>query len=264
MILESTFGDFRLTLFSSVALISFDSDQTLNAIRAENLTALPELIHSLGKNQDLSYLVFRGTQKHFCTGGDHEFLSDLTTMEIGVRTDRLRAGQEWVNSLLKSPLLTIAAIDGLVLGAGVDFALAFDRMLVGPRSKMNLIFNKLGIVPDLGGLFLLSERVGYNKALELFLSSSTIRADQTELLGIGRLLLTMPETAIDWHTYLTSFAPLSRASFEHAKRILNSTRLAQLSVHQSQIAATQAALLGSEEFQQRLKQISKVRAVGRK
>ena len=78
----------------------------------------------------------------------------------------------------------IAAIDGPAIGAGFALALSADMIIASPRAKFAMAHLRLGLVPDLGALYLLPRVVGLQRAKELVFSTRDVSADEARELGI--------------------------------------------------------------------------------
>ena len=78
----------------------------------------------------------------------------------------------------------IAAVNGAAVGAGFNIALACDMILASDKAVFSQIFARLALVPDLGGLYLLTRVVGLNKAKELCFTAKKISASEAFDLGI--------------------------------------------------------------------------------
>lgn len=60
-------------------------------------------------------------------------------------------GRNVVSELHELPVPTIAAIDGVALGGGLEIALACDMRVAGANSKIGLVETRLAIIPG-GGI----------------------------------------------------------------------------------------------------------------
>ena len=78
----------------------------------------------------------------------------------------------------------IAAVDGPAFGAGFNLALACDFILGTPRTRMCAVFGRIGLVPDLGGFYLLPRIVGLQRAKELVFSARELGAEEAKSMGI--------------------------------------------------------------------------------
>src|SRR6266496_2501423 len=82
--------------------------------------------------------------------------------------DRL-AGAGWIS---------IAAVDGLALGGGLELALACTLRVSGPRGRFGLPEVKLGLIPGAGGTQRLPRLVGRGRALDIMLTARQVRPDE--------------------------------------------------------------------------------------
>src|SRR5919199_3295421 len=78
----------------------------------------------------------------------------------------------------------IAAVNGVAVGAGMDFALMCDIRFMARSARMNEGYIKVGLVPGDGGAYYLPRLVGTAKALELLLTGDFIDSDEAYRIGI--------------------------------------------------------------------------------
>lgn len=77
-----------------------------------------------------------------------------------------------------------AMIDGLALGGALELALACDRRVATPRSKLGLPEIKLGLIPGAGGTQRLPRLIGTQAALQMMLKGDPIDAEAALKLGL--------------------------------------------------------------------------------
>ncbi|XP_054376147.1 methylglutaconyl-CoA hydratase, mitochondrial isoform X6 [Pongo abelii] len=84
-------------------------------------------------------------------GADLKERAKMSSSEVGPFVSKIRAV---INDIANLPVPTIAAIDGLALGGGLELALACDIRVAASSAKMGLVETKLAIIPGgvLGGL----------------------------------------------------------------------------------------------------------------
>lgn len=91
----------------------------------------------------------------------------------------------------KQPAVTIAAVQGHAIGAGMQLALACDVIVAQEDAQFAMRETSLGLVPDLGGTRALIQRVGFPRSLEICGSGRFIGA--TEALAIGLVQFIAPQ-----------------------------------------------------------------------
>lgn len=92
-----------------------------------------------------------------------------------------QAGFTWLQDM---PVVTVAAVQGHAIGAGMQLALACDRIIAAPDAQFAMRETRLGLVPDLAGTSPLVERVGYARALEICASGRFVAAPEAERIGL--------------------------------------------------------------------------------
>jgi 2-(1,2-epoxy-1,2-dihydrophenyl)acetyl-CoA isomerase len=80
---------------------------------------------------------------------------------------------------------TIAAVDGVAVGAGMNLALGCDVVIATTRARFSEIFVRRGLTVDFGGTWLLPRIVGLQRAKELALSGRFIGAEEAVRLGLA-------------------------------------------------------------------------------
>ena len=129
-------------------------------------------------------LVLCGSPGAFCAGGDLKFLQSKLDAGPAYWQQRLQSGLRLVNDLLRLTRPFIAVVDGLAYGAGFSLALTADIVLASPNARFAMSYLKLGLVPDLGPMYLLPRVVGVQRAKELIFSAREIDAEEARGLGI--------------------------------------------------------------------------------
>ena len=75
-------------------------------------------------------------------------------------------------------------MNGLAVGAGMDWALACDMIIAAEHAYMGQWYGKRGLITDRGGAWYLSKLLGVNKVKELVFTAKTLTAQEAEKLGI--------------------------------------------------------------------------------
>ena len=144
-----------------VAVVRFDRNEKLNAMNYELVKALTEAAYALRDDIDVHAIVVTGGEKYFSSGAD---LSDkrVSGSDLSVLEKRriVHAGGELCRAWEDLPQVTIAAINGLAVGAGFALALACDlrvmeedAYVIVPEIKrgMNLQWNTVPRLVSLAG-----------------------------------------------------------------------------------------------------------------
>jgi 2-(1,2-epoxy-1,2-dihydrophenyl)acetyl-CoA isomerase len=175
------FADILVEKKAGVCTITLNQPKTLNALsmlmREELFVALSEAANDL----EVKVIVLTGAGKSFCSGGD---ISTMGEFKPNQGRKRLQNVQRITRAIWTMDKPVIAAVNGYCTGAGMNIALACDLIVAGQSAKFCQAFTKIGLVPDLGGFYLLPRRVGIQRAKELVLLATMIDVDTAYEYGI--------------------------------------------------------------------------------
>ncbi|XP_053518640.1 methylglutaconyl-CoA hydratase, mitochondrial isoform X5 [Artibeus jamaicensis] len=114
-------------------------------------------------------------------GADLKERVKMNSSEIGPFVSKIRAV---INEIANLPVPTIAAIDGLALGGGLELALACDIRVAASSAKMGLVETKLAIIPGGGGTQRLPRAIGMSLAKELIFSARVLDGQEAKAVGL--------------------------------------------------------------------------------
>jgi enoyl-CoA hydratase/carnithine racemase len=152
----------------------------------------------------------------FCAGADIKAFTTWDADTGRAHLERIHAlGREWE----RSPVTTIAAINGLAFGGGCEVAMACDVRLAGRSATFGQPEINLGIIPGFGGTQRLARLVGAAKALEMNTVGDPISAEQAYEHGLANRVVEDHELfdlALAWGRKLAGQAPIA---VEQIKRV---------------------------------------------
>jgi len=165
-------------------LIRINRPERRNAFDLDVRQGLADAVIEARDDDTVRAVVITGTQGVFCAGGDLKSLSEAKRPVFKDR-DRIRRLHTWFHALVNLEKPVIAAVDGPAFGAGFNLALACDFIVASERARFCAVFGRIGLVPDLGGFFLLPRIVGLQRAKDLVFSAREIGVDEALQLGIA-------------------------------------------------------------------------------
>src|SRR5215204_2020617 len=168
-----------------VAMITLNRPEVMNAFSDTMREDLLRAVQEAASNAEVRCVVITGAGRAFCAGGDIASMAELQAKaDTSVIDRRMTLGSQVVQCLREMPKPVVAAINGAAAGAGINLALACDIRLAAKSARFSESFVKIGLVPDWGGTYLLTQIVGTGKALELMMSGDRIDADDALRLGL--------------------------------------------------------------------------------
>lgn len=115
----------------------------------------------------------------------------------------------------------IAALNGLVIGGGLELAIACDLLIAADHVEFALPEMPLGIVPDAGALQRLPRRIPHNIAMEMFFLGRRMGAEEAAHYGLVNKVVgsdKLMESAYEWAEQLAKAAPLALQSVKEVIR----------------------------------------------
>ncbi len=166
----------------AVRTLTIDNPARRNAIPSDQWVPLAEVFTEFEASSARA-LVITGRGEDFCSGLDVGSSEAEGGIAAWQRTMARVAGAARALHRLTKP--TIAAVDGVAAGAGMNLALGCDVLIASDRARFTEIFVKRGLTVDFGGTWLLPRRVGLARAKELALSGRIISAAEALEYGIA-------------------------------------------------------------------------------
>jgi enoyl-CoA hydratase len=145
-----------------VAVMTLDAPDRRNALTLPMVDEIAAALDAVEADPTVGALVVTGTAPAFCAGADLSHLgSSQRAGLLHVYEGFLRIG--------RSPLPSIAAVNGAAVGAGVNLALVCDVIVAGASARFDTRFLQLGIHPGGGHTWMLQRRVGPQSAAAMVL-----------------------------------------------------------------------------------------------
>lgn len=169
-----------------VLQLTLHQPSTKNAM---SLRMVGELRYALAaaEAQRARVIVLRGAGGTFCSGGDLKDMAAARATPTAGQPDPLlavsRAFGELCAAFARTPLATVAVLEGAVMGGGFGLACAVDVALASDTVKLRLPETARGLVPAQIAPFLV-ERLGIAQARRLAITAATIEAAEALRLGL--------------------------------------------------------------------------------
>ncbi|MEV4423010.1 enoyl-CoA hydratase-related protein [Patulibacter sp. NPDC049589] len=174
----------ELVVADGVATITLRDPGKVNAINARMAGEFRAAVEEANGRDDVGAIVTLAEGKSWCMGGA---VGEFVGLGDGV-PDFVRLVGEDLNPLVeaihRSPKVTVAGVHGPIAGAGIGLMAAHDLVIADPRTSISVAYHRLGLTPDAGVSYFMTRDLGYRRALELYLSDETLRADDALAAGL--------------------------------------------------------------------------------
>lgn len=161
----------------ALTTITFNRPQAHNALDREMSDELADAVRRVKKDRECRFLVFRGAGDTFCAGDD---IKDFLTWTDDDPYWQARQYQETAQIIEDLNALTIAVVDGVCTGGGLELTLCCDFVIASDRSRWGMPEIDWDITPGWGGVTRLARFAGRRKAKEWNLIGQLFSAQVAE------------------------------------------------------------------------------------
>jgi enoyl-CoA hydratase len=151
----------RTDVHEGVATVTLSDPERRNALTMPMVTEIVAVLDELERDPAVGAIVVTGAPPAFCAGAN---LGHLSSSSEGGAEGGLRDIYEGFLRIGRSPLPTLAAVNGAAVGAGMNLALVCDVRLAGTRARFDTRFMQLGLHPG-GGHTWMSQRIAGPQAV---------------------------------------------------------------------------------------------------
>ncbi len=165
--------------------LTLDCDgATLNTLGSAVLDELEQLVGAIERNPPAGVALLSGKHGSFIAGADVREFEQVA--DVAMARAQIGRVHQLFDRIERLPCPTVAAIDGVCLGGGLELALAFGYRIARdvPATRIGFPEIKLGIYPGFGGSARSIARLGGHQALPLMLQTRTLSAGQARALGL--------------------------------------------------------------------------------
>lgn len=186
------------------------------AMRAELATRLDEL----ERNDDARAIMLRGDgPKAFCAGFD---IKEITaTLGSPDRTlTQFQSDAVLFDRLAHCAKPTLAMVEGVALGGGLELAACCDFIIAGERARFGLPEIKLGAIPSAGGTVRVTRLIGSARAREMILLGELIDATTALQWGLIARVVSQDSLAHECAAFAQRLAAAPARAMQYAKRAI--------------------------------------------
>lgn len=238
------------------AYVQMNRPEVFNALNKELLTELSLAFDIAQKDEEIKSIVLSGEGKAFCSGQDLKAVVNTS----GTPSEILGA---FYNPLIKKirsvAKPVIARVHGVAAGAGFSLAIACDMVIASEKASFSAAFVRVGLVPDSGASWFLTQLTGRYKAFELCATGRQINAREALQLGLVNQVVAEGEldSVIKSVTDYFNAAPSKAVAL--IKEMINKSETANLDEMLDLEARYQDIAAATSDFQEGLKAFAEKR-----
>ncbi|MFC2018479.1 enoyl-CoA hydratase/isomerase family protein [Chloroflexota bacterium] len=167
---------------AGIAYVTLNRPDALNAYNLKMRDELYQVLGAIGDDPEVRVAIFRGAgERAFCAGAD---LTEFLTAPSPVAARKARWERDIWGRFLSLDKPLVAALQGYVLGSGIEIALCCDIRIASEEARFGLPEVGLGIIPAAGGTQTLPRAIGRSRALEMLLTGRWLSAEEARRLKL--------------------------------------------------------------------------------
>jgi enoyl-CoA hydratase len=211
-----------------VGTLTLDNPAERNTMTAPMVADIVVAMDDFEANEAVGAVVVTGTPPAFCAGANLGNLGQADGAGFGTI-------YEGFLRIARSPLPTIAAVNGAAVGAGMNLALGCDVRLAARRAKFDTRFMQLGLHPGGGHTWMLRRIAGPEVAMAAVVFGEVLDGEEAARLGLAFRCVADDELLAVAHAMAARAASAPRELIVTTKRTI--AAMAAVADHPAAVAA---------------------------
>jgi enoyl-CoA hydratase len=205
-----------------ILLVTINRPGDRNSINDQLMNEVEAVLKDAEKEKARAIIFTGGGDTYFIGGADGTVMMQCTPDEVGAFSLKFHA---LLNKMEQSPLITVAAINGLCFGGGYEFALACDLRIASPEARVGLLEVRVGLIPGGGGTQRLPRLVGVGKAMDMILTGRGYKGEEALKEGLVTAVVPAATLVADAEKYVReNLFRNPQYALVLAKRAVNASR----------------------------------------
>ena len=205
---------------NKVATITLNRPDSLNAFNSQMVLDLREATDAAYKDSSIRCVILTGKGKGFSAGADLKENMAQPNDPNAVEKGLLEGYKPVFMNIINMPKPVISAVNGPAAGIGYSFAMACDLTLMSEEAYLLSAFSNIGVVPDGGANWLLTNAVGYKLAYQLAIEGEKIPASRCLELGLVNKVVHSDELLSEAKEWATKLSQRSPQALSQTKKIM--------------------------------------------
>jgi 2-(1,2-epoxy-1,2-dihydrophenyl)acetyl-CoA isomerase len=228
----------------SVALITFNRPEVRNAFNAKMTEDILEALVEAKNDSKIRAIVLTGEGLSFSAGAD---LSARDNKWSDTEAALIEGYLPSLKEIMEMPKPVISAVNGAAAGIGSAYAMACDLTVMSEEAYILQAFSNIGLIPDGGANWFLTNTVGYKLAYQIAIEGERIDAKRCLELGLVNKVVVGENLLAEAIAWADKLSLRSSQSLSLTKKIMRKSIDSSYENIYDLEAKTQNTLTGSED-----------------
>ena len=228
----------------SVALITFNRPEVRNAFNAKMTEDILEALVEAKNDSNIRSIVLTGEGLSFSAGAD---LSARDNKWSDTEAALIEGYLPSLKEIMEMPKPVISAVNGAAAGIGSAYAMACDLTVMSEEAYILQAFSNIGLIPDGGANWFLTNTVGYKLAYQIAIEGERIDAKRCLELGLVNKVVAGENLLAEAISWADKLSLRSSQSLSLTKKIMRKSVDSSYEDIYDLEAKTQNTLTGSED-----------------
>jgi enoyl-CoA hydratase/carnithine racemase len=222
----ASFKSLRYETDGRVAIVTFATPDTLNAITETRLDELEAVLDDIAADEEIGALIITGSGRAFCVGLDLDLL-ERAFNDLGYFEKVVRRVNGITTRLEALPIPTIAAINGYARAGGFEISLGCDFIVIADEARYGDAHTDAGVLPACASMRL-ARRIGDQKAKELLWTACWLEGQEAVDFGIALKAVPLASLMSDTLAFARTMTDKPRACLASIKSVFQQTQAAAI------------------------------------
>ena len=228
----------------SVVLITFNRPEVRNAFNAKMTEDILEALVEAKNDSNIRAIVLTGEGLSFSAGAD---LSARDNKWLDTEAALIEGYLPSLKEIMEMPKPVISAVNGAAAGIGSAYAMACDLTVMSEEAYILQAFSNIGLIPDGGANWFLTNTVGYKLAYQIAIEGERIDAKRCLELGLVNKVVAGENLLAEAISWADKLSLRSSQSLSLTKKIMRKSVDSSYEDIYDLEAKTQNTLTGSED-----------------
>ncbi len=209
----------QVTQANGIATVTLNRPDKLNALSEEMYHGIADHCAALDQDDGVRAIILTGAGRAFCAGGD---VGSMGGYDVVTGRKRSQKHRRTVVNLYNVEKPVIAAVRGPAAGIGFSLALACDLVIATESAYFLAAFKKVGIPPDGGAVFFLTQHLGIARAKEIAYTARKVPAQEAKEMGLVMKVVPDDKLEAEAQALAQELASSATYALRLAKRMFHS------------------------------------------